>query len=76
MTENYAHPGEDTYECARTQVKTSEGVKGKITIRLWLHEGSSPSPYLFDVILDVMGLGIKQQPPCCKLFADDSAVQY
>ena len=46
----------DTYEDARTQVKTSIGVTGKITVRVGLHQGSSLSPYLFDMILDVMGL--------------------
>ena len=57
----------DTYEDARTQVKTSIGVTDKITVRVGLHQGSSLSPYLFDMILDVIGRGIKEQPPgvCC-----------
>ena len=42
-----------------------------ITVRVGLHQGSSLSPYLFDMILDVMGRGIKEQPPWCMLFADD-----
>ena len=56
-----------TYEDARTHVMTSIGVAGKITVRVGLHQGSSLSPYLFDMILDVMGRGIKEQPPgvCC-----------
>ena len=29
------------------------------------------SPYLFDMILDVMERGIKEKPPWCMLFADD-----
>ena len=44
---------EDTYEDARTQVKTSVGVTGKITVIVCLHQGSSLSPYLFDMILDM-----------------------
>ena len=59
------------FDDARTQVKTSIGVTGKITGRLGLHQGSSLSPYLFDMILDVMGPGIKHQPPSCMLFAND-----
>ena len=57
----------DTYEDARTQVNTSIGVTGKITVRIGLHQGSSLSPYLFDMILDVMGRCIKEQPHgvCC-----------
>ena len=59
----------DTYDDARAQVKTSIGLTGKITVRVGLHQGSSLSPYLFDIILDVMGRGIKEQPPdvCCCL---------
>ena len=36
---------------------------GKITVRVGLHQGSSLSPYPFDMILDVMGRGIIEQPP-------------
>ena len=69
VPEKYVRLVKDTYEDARTQVKTSIGIMidGKITVRVGLHEGSSLSPYLFDMIPDVMGRGIKEQPPgvCC-----------
>ena len=63
VPEKYVRLVKDTYEDARTQVKTSIGVTGKITVRVGLREGSSLSPYLFDMILDVMGRGMKEQPP-------------
>ena len=50
------------------RVKTSVGVTDKTTVGVGLHQGSSLSPYLFDMIL---GRGIKEQPPWCMLFADD-----
>ena len=51
---------------------TGIGVTGKITVRVGLvRQGSLLSPYLFYMILDVMGRGIKEQPPCCFLFAVD-----
>ena len=59
----------DTYEDARTLVVTSIGLTDKSTVRIGLHEGSSLSHYLFDMILDVMGRGIDEQPPWCMLFA-------
>ena len=71
IPEKYVRLVKDAYEDARTQVKTSIGLTGKITVRVGLHQGSSLSPYLFDVILDVLGRGIKEQPPWCMLFADD-----
>ena len=61
----------DTYEDARTQVKTNIRLTGKITVRVGLHQGSSLCPYLFDMILYVMGRGIKEQPPWCMMFVDD-----
>ena len=63
--EKYVRLVKDTYEDARTQIKTSIGVTGKNTDRVGLHQGPSLSPYLFDMILDVMGRGINEQPPWC-----------
>ena len=71
VPEKYVRLVKDTYEDARTQVNTSIELTGHITVRVGLHQGSSLSPYLFDMILDVMGRGIKEQPPWCMLFADD-----
>ena len=61
----------DTYQDVRAHVNTCVGVTGKITVRMGLHQGSSRSPYMFDMILDVMGRGIKEQFPLYVLFADD-----
>ena len=71
VPEKYVRLVKDTYDDARTQVKTSIGLTGKITVRVGLHQRSSLSPYLFDMILDVMGRGIKEQPHWCMPFADD-----
>ena len=71
VPEKYVRLVKDTYEDARTQVKTSIGLTGKITVTVGLHQGSSLRPYLFDMILGVMGRGSKGQPRWCMLFADD-----
>ena len=63
VPEKYVRLAKDTCEDARTQVKTSIGVTGKITVRVGLHQGSSLRPYLFVMILDVMGRSLKEQPP-------------
>ena len=49
----------------------SIGLTGKNPVKVGLHEGSSLIPYLFDMILDVMGRGINKQPQGSMLFADD-----
>ena len=71
VPEKYVRLVKGTHDDARTQVNTSIGLTGKITVRVGLHQGSSLSPYLFDMILYVMGRGVKEQPPWCMLFADD-----
>ena len=43
-------------------------------MRVGLHQGSSISPYLFDLVMDVMSRGIKDQAPWCMLFADDIVI--
>ena len=63
IPENYVRLVKDTYEDARTQVKTSIGLTDKIKVRVGLRQGSLLSPYLFDLMLDVMGRGVKEQPP-------------
>ena len=40
VPEKYVCLVKDTYEDARTQVKTSIGLTGKITVRVGLHQGS------------------------------------
>ena len=52
-------------------VKSSVGLTRTITVRVGLHQGSSLSPYLFDLVMDVLGRGVKEQPPWCMQFADD-----
>ena len=42
-----------------------------IQVGLWLHQGSSLSPYLFAMIMDVLARGIKDLSPSCMLYADD-----
>ena len=36
-----------------------------------LHQGSSLSPYLFAMIMDVLAHGIKDLSTWCRLYADD-----
>ena len=59
------------YVEARTKVKSSVGLTSTITVRVRLHQGSSLCPCLFDLVMDVLGRGINEQPPWCMLFADD-----
>ena len=61
---------QDMYEGARTRVK-SVGITDIIPVGVGLHQGSSLSPYLFAMIMDVLARGIKDLSPWCMLYADD-----
>ena len=71
VPERYIRTIQDMYEGARTRVRSSVGLTEWIPVRVGLHQGSSLSPYLFDLIMDVLSEGIKDQSPWCMLFADD-----
>ena len=72
VPEKYVRLLKDTYEDARTQVKTNVGITSKMTVRVGLNEGSQLSPCMFDITLDGMGWGIKEQSlGIIMLFADD-----
>ena len=57
------------YEGARTRVKSSVGITDMIPVGVGLHQGSSLSPYLFAMIMDVLARGIKDLSPW--YYADD-----
>ncbi len=59
------------YEGARTLVKSIVGLTDKIPASVGLHQGSSLSPYLFAMIMDVLACGIKDLSPWCMLYVDD-----
>ena len=52
-------------------VGCSVGLTDKIQVGVGLHQGSSLSPYLFAIIMDVLAHGIKDLSPWCMLYADD-----
>ena len=71
VPEKYAMIVQDMYEGARTRVKSSVGLADMIPVGVGLHQGSSLSPYLFAMIMDVLARGIKDISPWCMLYADD-----
>ena len=71
MPEKYVRAVQDMYEGARTWVKSSVGLTSNFPVSVGLHQGSSPSPHLFAIILDVFTSWINDLSPWCMLYADD-----
>nr|ABN08628.1 RNA-directed DNA polymerase (Reverse transcriptase) [Medicago truncatula] len=62
---------QDMYEGASTCVRTQDGDTVDFPITIGLHQGSTLSPYLFTLVLDVLTEHIQELAPRCMLFADD-----
>jgi len=52
-------------------VRTHDGTTEDFPITIGLHQGSTLSPYLFTLVLDVLTEQIQELAPRCMLFADD-----
>ncbi|KAH1215748.1 Retrovirus-related Pol polyprotein from type-1 retrotransposable element R2 [Glycine max] len=59
------------YDRVSTSVRTQGGESDDFPITIGLHQGSTLSPYLFTLILDVLTEQIQEIAPRCMLFADD-----
>ena len=67
----YVRIVQDMYEGARTRAKGSVGLNDTIPVGIGLHQGSSLSPYLFAMIMDVLACGTKDLSLWCMLYAED-----
>ena len=71
VPEIYVRLIKDMYESASTQVRSSVGVTNCFEVQVGLHQGSSLSPYLFNLVMDVITKDIREEAPWTMMFADD-----
>ncbi|KAH1210522.1 LINE-1 retrotransposable element ORF2 protein [Glycine max] len=67
----YIRAIQDMYDRVSTSVRTQGGESDDFPITIGLHQGSTLSPYLFTLIMDVLTEQIQEIAPRCMLFADD-----
>ncbi|PHT60200.1 Clustered mitochondria protein [Capsicum baccatum] len=67
----YIRAIKDMYDGAKTQVRTAGGDSEHFTVLTGLHQGSTLSPFLFALVMDVLTRRIQGEVPWCMLFADD-----
>lgn len=59
------------YKEVLTSVRTQGGDTDDFPMTIGLHQVSTPSPYLFILVLDVLTEHIQERTPRFMLFADD-----
>ncbi|KAI5734291.1 hypothetical protein M8J77_004769 [Diaphorina citri] len=69
--EKYVRIVQDMYRGVRTMIRSSVGMTESIPVGVGLHQGSALSPYVFDLVMDVMTRNVKDEAPWCMMFADD-----
>ena len=74
VPEKYVRLVQDMYTDVKTLVRSSVGDTEKFTVKVGLHQGSALSPYLFDLVMDVIAKDVKEAPPWSMMFADDIAL--
>ena len=71
VPEAYINIIRDMNAGCKTSVMTSAGRTKEIEIEVGLHQGSTISPLLFMIIIDVITEDIEKGTPWAMLFADD-----
>ena len=71
VSEKYVCLVQDMYNGVTSHVNSCVGTTDEFAIRVGLHQGSALSPYLFDLIMDVISEGVRSNAPWVMLFADD-----
>ena len=59
------------YEGACTPVRTIVGLTEEFEEGVGLHQGLSLSPYLLNIVMDVITEGVREHAPWSMLFGDD-----
>ena len=65
---------QDMHKATKTRVKTRCGLTQYFDIEVGLHQGSTLSPLLFIIIMDVVPSTVQRDPPWAMLFVDDLVI--
>ena len=71
VSEKYVKVVKDMYAGVTTQVRSTTGTTEKFNVRVGLHQGSTLSPYIFDLVMDVITSEVREGVPWSMMFADD-----
>ena len=62
---------QETYRDVTTRVRSTVGITDCFKVQVGLHQGSALSPFLFNIVFDVLTEVVREEPPWCVFYADD-----
>ena len=71
VPEKYVRIIQEMYRNSCTRVRSSVGETDGFEIGVGLHQGSALSPFIFNIVMDVMTKDLREAVPWCILYADD-----
>ena len=74
MAEKDVRLVQNVYEGSETVVRCAVGTTKSFKVKVGLHQGSTLSPFLFEVVMDRITIEVRREPPWTMLFADDIVI--
>ncbi|XP_037773922.1 uncharacterized protein LOC119570126 [Penaeus monodon] len=74
VQEKYVRMIQQCYKDVTKRVRSTVGMAEHFRVKVGLHQGSAPSPLLFNIMFDVITENVGEEPPWCVLYADDTVL--
>lgn len=74
VPEKYVALTQEMYHNVYTRVRSGVGVTEGFKVKVGLHQGSTLSPFIFNIVMDVMTEEVREAVPWSMLYADDIVV--
>ena len=71
VLEKYVRMTQEVYRNAYSRVRSSVGETEGFEVKVGLHQGSALSPFIFNIVMDVITQDLRETVPWCILYADD-----
>ena len=71
VPEKYVRLIKEMYRDVKTRVRSGAGTTEGFEVKVGLHQGSALSPFLFNIVFDVLTRGVRQGVPWSMMYADD-----
>ena len=71
VPEKYVRLVQEMYRDVQTSVRSGMGETDCFEVKVGLHQGSALSPFLFNIVMDVVSEEVRERAPWCMMYADD-----